>query len=98
MTDTIDVIDSKHFTESVSSWGVIILTVSQVMNIGITPGEAATVASAAAEVVGVYSHVLAAIGICMAAFGRWNAKQPLHFRTPYSVDASGNKIAATKPA
>lgn len=89
MTDTIE---SKHATESVTTWGIVILTASQMMGAGITPGEAATVANAASELIGTYSHALAAIGIIMAALGRVNAKQPIHFMQPYKITPDGKRV------
>lgn len=93
-------IDSKHATESVGMWGLFILMAAQVANqvlgVEIKPEEQQVMVDAYGMAIQAYTNAASVLGAVMAIFGRMNAKKPVHFLTPYSVDEAGRKVAVLK--
>lgn len=93
-------IDSKHATESVGMWGLFILMAAQVANqvlgVEIKPEEQQVMVDAYGMAIQAYTNAMSVVGAVMAIFGRMNAKKPVHFLKPYTVDESGRKVPVLK--
>lgn len=95
------VVESKPALLSTTAQGVLLMLlplVARIMGVEFDPStDAATVKDAVEKVNETYQNLIMLYGMGMVAWGRIKAKQPLHFLTPYSVDAvTGKKIVTLK--
>lgn len=93
--------ESKHATTSVGMWGLAIVMISQLANqvfgIQVTTGEQQVLIDAYGHAVQAYTNVSTVVGAVMAILGRLNAKQPVHFITPFVVGEHGRQTPLAPP-
>jgi len=92
--------ESKHATTSVGMWGLFVIAAAQIANqlIGVTISDAETqvLINAYDQAIQAYTNAATVLGAIMAILGRRNAKQPVHFVTPFVVDDHGQEIQLPK--
>ncbi|NJM10628.1 MAG: hypothetical protein HC889_00745 [Synechococcaceae cyanobacterium SM1_2_3] len=99
-TATTTVVTSKPWFESLTIWGVVssvLATVLGLVNIVVTPEVQAQLAEGAANVASglsakdwgaVLTGVMGLFSAIMVVLGRKQADQPVHFVTPFTVQAA----------
>lgn len=94
-----NLMDSKQALTSVSFWGGLTTLVPLLITMSglhISQGEAVAaigqVHMVADSVQNGYLALISLFGFLQMAIGRYNAKQRIHFLTPFKVDASGKKV------
>lgn len=99
--DNQTVVESKSAVTSTSTWGFVIAGLPlllQLLGISPTSDDAAVIASAVHHGESIYASAMAIIGTVMLFVGRYNARQPIHFVTPFQIEAAtGRKIAPVIP-